>query len=292
MGAAVGMLSQMGIDSANPVTKRFDFQSENLTMKEKLVDGNGLRGTLSSDISRVRPSTQVIDGPISFEPNVWEMDELLEWILGGTPSGSGTVTYPVADTALTRYVTIDRKAKVFTYAGVGVDQATFRGSQGSTLSLDLMCVAKTETVANEGTFPSLSINTASGPWIFEELTLVINSVTVQAKMFEMTINNRIDRQRFFNSLTLTDVVKHDREVMFSTSVPYYDYLALYAAGEGGVTVTATFTNGSNVLAFSLVAVAFPRIGPNVPGRQEIMLPIRGQAFASGATKEIVTTIAS
>jgi hypothetical protein len=284
------MLGKLGIDTSNPVTKRFDFGTEGLKKKEKLVDGNGTRGTLSSDISRIRPGQKPIDGPISFEPNVAEMALLLPWIFGGTPTGSGTVTYPLADTIATRFVTIDRILKVFTYTSVGVDSATFRAAQGSTLSLDLNLVATTDTVGNAGTFPDIDIDTASGPWIFEELVLSVNSTTVKAKSFELTVANRIDRQRFYNSLTLTSVIAHDREINFRTSLPYGDHSALYDAGSGGVEVEAVFTNGTNILTFAMGKVAYPAESPNIPGRMEIMLPIAGQAFADGDTKELITTI--
>jgi hypothetical protein len=47
VAAAIGTLSKLGIDTANPVTQRFDFQSESLVCAEEFVDGTGLYGTLS-----------------------------------------------------------------------------------------------------------------------------------------------------------------------------------------------------------------------------------------------------
>lgn len=287
------MLGKLGIDTVNPVTKRFNYGVENLAVKQRIIDGNGTRGTLSSDTGRVRGGPKPTDGNITFEPNAYEMAEILHWAFGGTPTGTGTVTYPLSDTAQTRYVTADRVQKVFTYDGVAIDQITFRGGQGATLMVDAMCVAKTETVANAGTFPSININDTTTPWIFEDLTLSVNSVTVLTKSFELQVQNFVDRQRFFNSLTLTDTLKHDRMVNFSCLLPFGDYSALYGASGGvGVGVTATFTNGSNILTFTMGKVHFPMLSPTTPERQEIMLPIRGQAFGNGSTKELVTTIAS
>jgi len=49
-------------------------------------------------------------------------------------------------------------------------------------------------------------------------------------------------------------------------------------------------NGGAVLTFSLAALTFGRESPLVPGRQEIMYPVRGKAFKSGSTAEVVCSL--
>lgn len=294
MAASNGMIGQCGIDSANPTTVRFDYVDEELVMREELINGNGLRGTRSHDISRVRSGPQRIRGPIRFQPNAIETSTLLDWAMGGTRSGTGASATPwlftLADTLATRYVQFDRVAKVFTYAGVGVQEAVFRFEQHQPLAFDYTCIAQTETVGNAGTFPATSINTASGPWILADLVLSVNSVTCTPKSGSITIKNFIDEDRFFNSNTLSAVNAQDREIIFATSVPYGDMTALYAAGASGVSVVATFTNGLNILAMTMSKVAFPRESPGTRGRTEIMLNINGRAYADGATKELAISL--
>lgn len=289
MAASQGMLTQLGIDTNATVTARFDYQNENLVCNEDFLDGNGLRGTREHDISRVRRNIRRIGGQISLQPNAAELALLLPWVLGAAASGT---TYALDDALTDRYVVIDRIIKVFSYSGCKIDRATFRASQGEPLQLILDVVGQDESVGNAGTFPSLSINTATGPFIFTDLTLVIGGVTYNAKDFELTIDNRLDRDRFFNSATLVSVMPTDRQITLRTNLPQGDAIAAYNSGPDGVAVTATFTNAGVSCLFSLVKVTFPRRSPNVPGRSEIMLPMEGVAYHSGSTNSLIVTLDS
>lgn len=290
MTAAIGTLTRLGIDTASPVTKRFDYQREDLKLREEFKDGNGLRGTLSPKIERVRPGIRRVSGPIVFQPNAVELALLLPWILGTNGVGSPTATYALADTAQTRFVAIDRNAgNLATYDTVAVDTATFRASQGEPLEVELDLVGKDETIG--GSFPAISIDTANGPWMLHDLVLTINAVSaIKPRDFTLTVSNGIDRERFFNTQTLTAANKLSRRITFGTMVPYGDFTTLYGTGAGGVAVTAVFTNGGAVLTFSLVKVAFPRESAATPGRVEVMLPLSGQAYQSGATLELETSL--
>jgi len=289
VAAAIGTLSKLGIDTANPVTERFDFQSESLVCAEEFVDGTGLYGTLSRQISRVRAGMRHIQGTIRFTPTPVELALLLPWILGGTPSGTGTVTYPVGEACPTRYVAIDRNAgNLFTYNGVGVVGATFRFSQGALLDLSLDLLGIDETIS--GSFPNLSIDTTTQPFIQSDLAISINGTVSNAKELTLSIRYPVDTERFFNSQTLNSVVWLDRHVTIETSVPYGQFQALYNTGASGVPVILTTTHGGSVLTQTMANVTFPRNSPNASGRQEIMLPLRGTCYAAGSTKELVTTL--
>ena len=158
MAASLGVLGQFGIGTANPVTQRLNYESEDFTRKDEVINGNGLRGTREEDAELMRDSIQRINGPVSLIPTAVEWSYLLAWILGGTPSGN---SYGLGDTLSTRYVTVDRRVKVFTYAGVGVDKATFKASRGTPLKLDLELIGLTSTPGNSGTFPAIEIGRAS-----------------------------------------------------------------------------------------------------------------------------------
>lgn len=288
MTIALGTFSQLGIHTADPVTARFDFLKGAIGKSENIVDANGIRGVRSRVVDRTRPGTYRIGGSISMEPNNAELVLLLPWILGGSPSGTA---YPLADALSSRYITVDKILKVPTYAGCFVDTATFRASTGSPLSVDLTIVGQTETLGNAGTFPSLSINSATTPWVFSDCVIVVGGVTVYPTEFTLTINNMITKDRFFNSLSLIAPVAQDREIEFSTNISYGDSSTLYDSGNAGVTVTITLTNGTSILTFSLVKVVFPAKSPMVTGRSELFLPVEGMAYKSGSTMELVTTLA-
>lgn len=293
MAGVSGFSAFMGIDTVNPITVAFDFQSEQLVCEEEFLDTNGVRGTRSRAVERNRQGNRRIHGPIELQPTTVELSNLLAWCLGGTPSGSPTVTYPLGDTLSTRYVTVDRVAKVFTYNGVAVDNLTITGSQGQPMKFHLDCVGQDETVANAGTFPAgLVLDITTQPFIFTDLVLSVAGTSYNAKEVSIGISNVIDKERFFNSQTLVSAIAHDRHITVSTSLPYGDAVAVYGASTiaGGVAVVATFTNGTSVLTLTFVKVAFPRHSPHVPGRVEIMLPLTGKALKSGTTLELVTTL--
>lgn len=292
MTAAVGTLGALGLDTVSPVTKMIDFRSESLQRKDESVDGNGVRGTRARHIARVRASLQKIGGPLSFQPNALDLGLLLQWIMCGTVTNvAGTNNwYKLGESAVTRYVAIDRRSKVFTYAGVGVNRATFKCEQGQMLGIDIDTVALTETVGNSGTFPALQPDRTTNPFILSDLTLSVNGVgAVTAKSLEIVVENHIDEDRFFNSNTMSEIVMLDRNVSFKTRVPYGDWSQFYNLGAGtGVSVIATLTNGSWVLSFTMGKVVFPPMSPVIPGREEVMLELDGKAYRDGATTDDTT----
>lgn len=294
MSASVGTYGKLGIGSADPVDIRLRYRDENLAAKLELIDGNAINGTLDRNIELVRDGAIRVGGPINMIPNAYEFSQLLRWILGGTPSGTGTVTYPLtqANDLPEKYVTIDRVIKVFTYTGCKVSRATFRATQGGPLELSLEIVGKSASEASAGTFPSLTLDISNGPFVFRDLVMSVGGTTVKAKEFTLTVDNMLDTERFFNSQTLQSIDQPDRKITFETSLPYGDHQALKSGfTAAGTAVVATFTNGGAVLAFSMVKVAIPYEDPATPGRVvEIMLPVSGDAMSSGTTASLVTTL--
>lgn len=288
MAASEGMLGKLGIATSGAPTSRLDFTRESLKLVQPQKDVNGLRGTLSHSLERTRADLKRVGGALELQPNSLEWSLLLQWIMGGTPTGSPTVTYPLADTLVTRDVTVDRISDKFLYAGCAVDRAVFRSSRGEALSLSLDLVGLTETVG--ATFSgALNIDVTTTPFMFYDAVITVGGTTVTPTDVEVAVNNFIDRDRYFNSLTLTSTVKQDRTVTFACSVPDGDQHALYAAGLAGSNVVLTFTNGGAVLTVTLNKVTYTTESPEIPGRSEIFLPVRGMAYASGsgpATREL------
>jgi hypothetical protein len=285
MAADQGYQTQLGIDTANPITARFDYQRESLALDETFLDGNGLRGTRSHNVDRMRAGNRIVRGQLVLQPNAAELALLYPWILGAVASGT---TFALADALTARYVTIDRVTKVYTYSGVQVDKATFRGAEGEPLTLTLDLIGVDETVGNAASFPSLSIDTATGPFLFSDLALSIASNTYTAKEVEITISNKLD-PRYHNSQTITSLVPTDREITLKTKLPHSSAYAAYNTGIGGAAVTATFTNGTVSSLFSFVKVCFPRKSATVEGRSEILIPLDGVALKSGSTAELIVT---
>lgn len=293
MAGIGGYNAKLGIGTTSTVDKPLDFLNESLACDETFVDRSGLRGTREHPVEVLRQGIRRIGGQITLQPTAVEWASLLPWILGTDASGTA---YALAETLQSRYVTVDRSdgtdGKVFTYDGCKVNKATIKASQGELLTLTLELLGVDETPANAGTFPSLTLDLTTGPFIFSDLAMTIAGTTYQSKEFTLTIDNKLDGERFLNSLTRTALIAQDREISLELQLPYGDAEAAYNTGVAGAAVVATFTNGTVSLAFSMAKVCFPRKSPTVQGKQEIMLPLHGIAHKSGSTLSLVTTLDS
>ncbi len=293
MSASIGTYGKLGIGTTSTVDKRIRYKDEDLTAKLELIDGNEINGMLDHDIELMRDGAIKVDGPINLMPNAVEMSYLLQWILGGTPSGTPAVSYPCTQTnnLPSKFVTIDRVIKVFTYAGVKVKKAVFKATQGGVLELSLELLGQTATEAAAGSFPAITLDLTNGPFVFRDLTITVAGVTVTPKEFTLTIDNMLIEDRFFNSQTLVSIDQPDRKITFETSLPYGDFQALKSGfTSAGTAVVATFTNAGAILIFNMVKVAIPYTDPGTQGKTEIMLPVSGDAMASGSTAALVTSL--
>ncbi len=285
MTAAQGFATRMTVGGT-----QLSFRRNTLGMDERFISGDGIRGTRSRSAEQQRAGEQVIGGQIEAQPTAVEWATWLPLILGGTPSGT---SYPMAETMQTAAYVVDKVTKVCTYSSVGINRATIRASKGQPVTLTLDVVALTESVANAGTgtWPGLDITTQ--PFIFEgDLALTHNGNTVQPFDYEWIFDNHLDTERFLNSPTLTAIVPQDRSLMIRTNLPYGDNAIAYGTAVAGVVVNATFTNGTVSLAFNHPAVSFPRTSPTINGRNELILPLNGQALKTGSTPEVAVTLDS
>lgn len=289
MSAVMGHQAQLGMGASAPVSEAYEFLRESLGLLEELVDSHGLRGTRSHAAEAVRQGVRRVGGSIAMNPTVAQLSTLLPRILGASASGN---TYALAETLPSFVVSVDRVAKVFSYSGCKVQRALFRGAAGEPLELTLELLGIDETVANAGSFPSLTLDTSTSFLMFHDLTLTVAGSAYPAHDFELIIDNVLDGQRLFNSQTRVSIPEGDRNITLRTKLPFGDATALYAAGAGGVSVSAVFTNGGTSLTFALPAVQFPRVSPTVPGRGEILLPLLGIARTSGSTDELTVTLDS
>ncbi len=183
--------------SPGPVDQPFVFVSESIAKRGVIVEREGLRGTRGhvADDTRLGPYT--VSGELVLEPTPEDLAIWLPRILGGTPTGSNPVTYPLAETLPSFTLAVDRVAKVFTYSGCKVNRAVFHGSQGGLLRLSLDLVAKSESVGAAGTFPSLTPGVTQ-PYIFSDLALTLAAAAREVKQFQLSIDNALVTDRFMN----------------------------------------------------------------------------------------------
>lgn len=286
---SMGCASKFGVGASAPATLLLDLMSGDVGLQETLINGTGVRGTRTRHKSRTRKGTRRPTGSITIEPNV---DELLFWlpyILGGTPSGT---TYPLGETLSSFIVTKDMVTKVFTYTGCKIASASFKSSQGGPLQLTLNIEGVDETVGNAGTFPDIELGEAA-PFVHHDGAFAVNSLTGRTFFdFELNIDNMLDGERFGNSATRTALNPTDRNITVSLTPPYGGNHDMYALLETGVPISATFTNGTVSVAFSMPFVQVPRVTPLIAGKAENRLMLKGEARGDDANSELVVTLDS
>ena len=289
MGASVGFAGKLGISAANPVDASFDFVSESLRLAGANISHDGIHGLRGEQAERIRATNYSVGGGISMQPCPEELAALLPWAFGAVASGT---TFALAETLPSRYVTIDRVAKVFAYAGCVVNSATFEASEGSPMSLSLEVVGTTETVGNSGTFPSLT-NTLTTPFMFHDTAITIAGNSEAIKNFRLTVSNNLV-VAYNNSQSASFIVPGPRSVTLELTTPYSSSETdLYALAVGGVAVVITLTNGGYSLVFTIAKWQVPTQSPTVGGKgSEIGLTLAGVCRRSSTTQELVTTLDS
>ena len=287
MASAYGFDAQLGMASSAPATELYDWKGGDLDIREDdFHDTHGLIGSRDHPSERVRRNTRRPGGTLTLEPNAAELANLLPRILGAAASGT---TFALADTLPSFVVVLDKVTKVETYSSCAVDRAVFSGSQGGPLSLELTIEATDTSVGAAGSFPALTLNTSTGPYMFHEATFNVNGSAYNFKTWRLTISNECDKERFFNSPTRQSIVPMDRVITWEFDGPYADNVDLYNLSVTGVACTATFTNSNVSILFSSPAVSFPRKSARVDGTNEILLPLIGIARKSGSTASLVVT---
>jgi hypothetical protein len=278
------------------VNEPFVFVSEAITKKGLIVERTGLRGTRShvSDDTRVGP--YAVGGQLVLEPTPEDLAIWLPRILGGQPTGGEVKTYPLAETLPSFTLSIDRVAKVFTYAGCKINRAAFHGAQGGLLRLTLDIVAQSESLAAAGTFPALTPGTTQ-PYIFSDLNLTLAATAREVKQFDLTIDNGLITNRFMNSLTIVSAPEGDRTISLRTTHAWAaSNTDLYAQALAGAAGTLQLTNALGgsppvgyLTAFNFATLQTPDRSPNVPGRQELFLNLEMVARKVSGTPELSVT---
>lgn len=287
MAAVYGWQGQLGIDTANPVTKRYNFISSDIALEETIYNNSGDSATPEEIASRTRLNTRSADGPLVMEPTAVEWYAMLEWILGG-PGVSTNI--PLTNAIASRYVVIDDTVKVPVWSSCVVGRATISSQEKSALKLDMQIFGTDETLGAAATFPALTYDTTSGPYMHFDGAFVINSVTVRPKAWSLVIDNMPDTERYLNSQTRISTPRKGRRFTWNFNLPYGDYVASYGLQAADVAASATFTVGNTSLIFASSNIRFPRQGAKGRGREEeIMLVPNGIAYKPVGSEALVVT---
>jgi hypothetical protein len=293
MPAARTTLAKLGFGAANanPVTQAMNFQDFDPGVRRQLRDTNGTRGTFDKDGNRIVEARRVVTPRFRSEPTRAELQYLLRWGLYGTPTGSGTVTYPLANDPWENALHFaPNLGEQWYLPRVAVDTFTLSGTQGEPLTVDCDCVGTTydDTVVS---FPVLTLDQTTRPFSLAQLAIQVGGVTRYGPEFSLTVRHNINRDRFFNSLTLTDLIQMNRQMVLAFSTPSGENPGFWASGVSGVTVLATFTNAAgDILSISAADVRFEPVSPTFPQGGEGMVRMEGELYRVASGSPITVTV--
>jgi hypothetical protein len=292
MASSVTALARLGIGTTSTVDSALDYREFGPGIRRELRDMNGTRGSFNKFGNRVRVNRNVITPRLVAEPTVTEWTKYFPWIMDGTPTGTTTLTYPMANTTAERFVhQAPAAGESYLLTGVAVDNATLRASSGEPLSLELDLLGRTYS-DSPAAFPAITLDTVTQPFILSDLILTVASVARECRDFSFMVRKNLDRNRYLNSLNLTRTQKLARQISCAISIPSGDNAATWNLGEAGATLTAVFTNPNSaaVLSISCIDWRFTPSSPDHPFNQEGFLALDGECYQSGSTEPVIITL--
>lgn len=289
MAGSPTVLAKLGYGPADPVTIPIRYSDFVPGYRKELKDVNATRGTYQKDGNLVVPVKEIVLPTLRCSPTRIELQSLLKWIMWGNPTGTTTVTYPFADDPLLYKLHWAPKAgEQFFFSGCAVDSATLASASGEELTLALEIVGQT-TDDTKSSFPALSLDVVTQPFVQAGLILTVDGSSRLTQDLTVTIKRMINRDRFFNSMTLTDLISGDLSVTVAIHVPTAGNTGLYKTGIDGATILATYTNGfGDIFTMSFSDVRLVPVSPESAQGGEGMLRLEGEAYRSGGTGSNIT----
>lgn len=285
---SAGALSKFGIHANNPVEVAMECKSFGVRSSREHIEANGFRGDYSRIAERVIEGPESVGGRIVMSPSPEEAALLMPWI-GFSNGGSGT-SYALTSLA-SRYLTIDRVAKVHTYSGCKVNSVAISAQKGAPWEWSIDVIGQQETEGSAGTFPSLSI-TETPPLALHHAVVTLLSSARSVSGLTITIDNQLQADHF-NADYATLIEAQDRIVSVSLQVPYVAANTdLKHPSVGGASATVVFTYGNYACTFTFGKLQFPRGAIEVAGKSGIMLQLDGTARMTSSTRELAITLDS
>jgi hypothetical protein len=292
--ASVGTLSKCAFSLANTfgAGSAQEYREFGLKLRQELYSTDGIRGTHSHPVERTRLGRITCSGAITLQPGKADLDLLLP-LITGTPKSAGNTflnTSGLLNETLTPFFIVANKMSgVYTYAGITaatagcvVDSATFHIAEGEALTVTLNVEAINEYPGAAGSFPVGATFNFQAPYMWSDCSCTIQGSTYWFKEATITWNNNVKKDRYMNSIYRTDLPFLDRIVTVTLRTPNTsDQAALLAYP--GITAQAfnlTATVGSASLSIASSALLIEPEGPDLPGREESLLPIHGRLYTS------------
>lgn len=308
----ISTFTRLAIKTLPSTSVQVDFSDFSPGVTGVRADANRNRGELDRAVNRTRTTAVMCAPSYSGEPTALEWSYFLRWIMGGTPTGTPLVTYPLGNDVVERklYAT-DGNGKVHVMRNVGVRQATIgTNNPDRVLSLQLNAVAASlpfdgtgspeaayelnpasdpfPTVSLDDTTPVFCLPDASGITTLGAATtgtVTVDSVVTSISDFTMTIDNAVP-DRMLHSFFQTRNIKPDRVTTVSFAYPEGEFPNLYTDAEDGVPIFIRMITGNYTFEIDLPAVIFPREPMQFGMRQEVVNRLNGLAYKGASTPSV------
>lgn len=289
--AIITTLGQLAMGNAGAApNRRIDFARFEVGLGIQVVDGNRNRGKFDRNINRVRIVRKMVQPQLSMpSPTTFELALILPWLTGGTPVvTSGSTFYPWSNTVMEQSLAYNdglASPTIHTYYYNAIRTATFASSDADpTLSVNLGLIGRhyDDTLA----WPTLTppydqVDITKQPLVHTDTSgaVMVNSVAVPTRSISLTIERNIP-DRYLNSLFQSANYQVDRNYRLALAFPLGEAPTLYKAGQAGVPVTLTYTNGTSSLTITLPLVQFSEQPIELPLREEVYHVLNGVCYES------------
>jgi hypothetical protein len=286
----------------------FEFLGETLTSQNLIDLSQGITGDRSQRSERDRAGPFTHGGWVHLQMCPGDLPLWLQYATGGTPTGSGTISYPLATGLPAFSIIID---KVTDYEGGNANfelidtqldtlvvhgQRTAQQGDGPQppdfITVSAKVFGKTTTTGS-ATFPTLwalGSTELYRPYEFQDVTFNILSADREIKQFHWQLVNNLFQRRV-NNLNPTSIYPTGfRQVALQVRVPHdadntdlYDRYPDYGQG------VLTIANTPYETVFTMPSMRGPRNGPHIIHKGEIDNTYRWMARRVGTGDELTIT---
>ncbi len=279
----------------NSSSERYEILRESIQAVTGTIERDGFRGSRSLRSAHVKNGVRAVGGSISINPSPADLDFWLPRVMRLGESANVFALGDSVDPTVIKFgVMIDRVTDNFTYTDCQVARATFRGSPGQLLELQLDIIGLNELTENLGTgaafptggdIPAWNDTLDFEPYVYHEGALVLDDLGTADDPFdfELVIDNAMS-PRFVMSQTATEISPADSIITLTLTCPYdTDHRDLYRASEKGVPDggTLTFTNATLSTVFTFQHLRGGDASPTLNSKGELRFGVPFRARASG-----------
>lgn len=284
--AAMGHQARFGAGSTATVDHEFEFLSNGLVDTKAIIQSDGMHGSRARRQESVVEGLIAVGGTVVIEPR---SDDLDYWL----PNVMGTGTNPTfgfAEELPAFYCHSVKGMKNPIHNLCYINTARFSSRAGQPLQLALDIQGTSVTLGTS--FPSIAASLSTRrPYIHHELVCTLGGSPYKVDNVELTINNALKTDRYWNTQTRQGLPATDYQIGLSIDFPFTtDEASLYDIATAGVTGTLVWTKGTVSCTATFAALQAPLESPPVQSRgAEVGFRVNFQGRKTGSTAALVWT---